>query len=153
MSKLSINKFAVFFFTLITVSFAQLNLKATFGWSPELILSALVISAFYLGVLEMATLCAFGILILNWRPFPGWEISLFFLLPFMVMFVKKIFPWRSMINGVLGTVLSVAVFYALSDWGAIISGPAVFAEILVLTGIFAAALFQILSYFYKTYSA
>ncbi len=152
MSKLSINKFAVFFFALIIASFAQLSLKAAFGWSPELILAALVISGFYLSVLEMAILCVFGILILNWQPLPGWEILLFFLLPFMVMSVKKIFPWRGMINGVLGTVLSVAVFYALSDWGAIISNPAVFAKILALTAIFSAALFQILNYFYKTYS-
>ncbi len=152
MLKIQNNKFAVFLFVFIIASFAQLSLKAAFGWSPELILATLALSAFYLSVLEMAALCAFGILILNWRPLPGWEILLFFLLPFMVMSVKNIFPWRGMINGALGAVLSVAVFYALSDWGAIISSPAVFAEILAMTAIFSAALFQILNYFYKTHT-
>jgi len=150
MQKVSINKFGAFFFVLIIASFAQLNLKAAVGWSPELILATLVISAFYSSVLEMAALCAFGILILNWQPFPGWEILLFFFLPFIVVSVKNIFPWRGMVNGVLGAVLSVVVFYALSDWGAIVSNPAVFAKILALTAIFSAALIQILNYFYKT---
>lgn len=149
MLKIQSNKFAVFFFTLIIASFAQLSMKAALGWSPELVMTTLVLAAFYLSVLEMAALSAFGIFILNWRPLPGWEIFLFFLLPFMVMSVKKIFPWRSVINGVLGTVLSVAVFYALSNWNAVISNLAVFAEILALTAVFSAVLVQILNYFYK----
>jgi len=146
------DKFAVFFFTLIIVSFAQLGIKAEFGWSPELILATLVLSAFYLGILEMAALCAFGIFLLNWRPLPGLEIVLFFLFPFVIMYVKTIFPWKSMINCVFGAVLSVAFFYGVSNWGAIVSNPIIFAYILALTAVFCAVLFQIFNYFYKTSS-
>ncbi len=150
MPKLSINKFAVFFCAFTIASLAQLNLKAALGWSPELVMATLVLAAFYLSVLEMTALSALGIFILNWRPFIDWEILLFFLLPFIVMSAKKIFPWRSAISGVLSSVLSVTVFYAFSNWSAIISNTAAFSEILALTAVFSAVLVQIFNYFYRT---
>ncbi len=152
MKKLSSNKFAVFFFTFIIASFSQLNLKAALGWSPELIMSMLVVAGFYLSVLEIAALSAFGIFILNWQPFPEWEIILYFLLPFVIISAKNIFPWSGAINGILGAVLSTAVFYAISNFGAIISNPMVFINILILTAVFSFVLFQLFNFLYKIHS-
>lgn len=151
MQKVSINKFAVFFFTLIIAIFAQSILKTAFGWSPELIMATLVAAGFYLSVLEMAALSTFGIFILNWQPFPEWEIILYFILPFAIMSIKNILPWSGSVNGILGAVLSTAVFYATSDFGAIVYNQAIFAEILAATAVFSAVLFQIINYFYKTH--
>ena len=124
-------------------------MKAVFGWSPEFILAALVVSGFYLNILETATLVAVSILILNWRPTPGLEIFLFLILPFAVILARKFSPWKSEINGVLGIVLSVVVFYAFSNLSAIFLNPIIFAEIIALTALFGAILFQIFNYFYK----
>lgn len=149
MPRASISKFTVFFLATIIASFAQLNMKAVFGWSPEFILAALVVSGFYLNILETATLVAVSILILNWRPTPGLEIFLFLILPFAVILARKFSPWKSEINGVLGIVLSVVVFYAFSNLSAIFLNPIIFAEIIALTALFGAILFQIFNYFYK----
>lgn len=149
MLKIQNNKFAVFFLTIIIASFAQLNMKAVFGWSPEFILAALVVSGFYLSILETATLAAISIFIINWRPLPGWEMFLFLMFPFVVILARKILPWRSEINGIFGIVLSVAAFYALSDLNAIFLNPVLFGNILALTAGFGAILFQIFNYFYK----
>lgn len=151
MPKPSINKAAVFIFIFIISVFAQVIFKSSIGWSPEFIMAALVTAVFYLNVLEMVLLSAFGIFMLNWQPVLGWEILLFFLMPFIIMAAKNIFPWNAIINSVFGTVLSITVFYGLVNWSAILSNPVIFAEVLMLTAIFSAVLFQISNYFYPTH--
>ncbi|MEK7546680.1 MAG: hypothetical protein AAB536_00655 [Patescibacteria group bacterium] len=149
MLKEKYGKLAASFLFFVIASFLQLNFKAFFGWSPEFAMAALVVFGFYLSVLEMGVLSFFGIFLFNWRVLPGWEILFFFLIPFFMMFARKIFPWRNDFNCVLGTVFSVFVFYAVFGLQGILGNPGVFMWILAATAFFGAAVFRLLNYFYK----
>lgn len=148
MSKAPSNKFAVFFLAFIIASFLQLNWKAAFGWSPEFAMALLVVCGFYLSILEMAALSAAGIFIFSWRPGPGWEILFFFLIPFIVIYARKFLPWHGGINNIIGIILAVSVFYAVSDFTAIAANIPLFSIILFITVCFGAAAFQLFNYFY-----
>lgn len=143
------NKFPVFLLSLIIVSFLQLNWKASLGWSPELVMTLMVISGFYLNILEMAALSAVGIFIFNWRPVPGAEILFFFFIPFLIVFARRFFPWRVEINNIAGIILAVSLFYAVFGLQALMANIPLFILILVITAGFGAAGFQLFNYFYK----
>lgn len=149
MAKASNNRFIVFLLALIVASFLQLNWKASFGWSPEFIMAFLVISGFYLGILEMAALSAAGIFILNWRPGMGWEILFFFFIPFLVIYARKFLPWHAGINNIIGIIFSICVFYAAFDLQAVMANMLLFGIIIAITAGFGAAGFQLFNYFYK----
>ncbi|MBI4084906.1 MAG: hypothetical protein HY432_00080 [Candidatus Liptonbacteria bacterium] len=143
------NKFIVSLLLLLIASFLQFNFKLHFGWTPEFAMATLVVFGFYLGFLEIAFLCALGVFLFNWMPLPGFEILFFFLLPFLVLSARKIFPWKSEVNNVLIVSVSAFLFYAISDWSVISGNAFLFGLILIGTAAFGAAIFQILNYFYK----
>ena len=143
------NKFAVCSLLLFIALFLQLNWKVGFGWAPELVMASLIIFGLYLGVLEMTVLSALGVFILNWRPVPGYEILFFFFVPFLNIFARRIFPWRTELNNIAGIILSVSIFYSISNPGGIAANSYLFALIILITAGFGAAVFQILNYFYK----
>ncbi len=149
MPKTSDNKFAVFLLSLVIVSFLQLNWKASLGWSPELVMALMVISGFYLNIIEMAALSASGIFIFNWRPVPGAEVLFFFFIPFLVVFARRFFPWRVEINNIAGIILAISIFYVVFAPHALMANISLFILILVITSGFGAAGFQLFNYFYK----
>ena len=150
MSKAPSNKFATSLLVLAIALSLQFNFKAFFGWSPEFVMAALIAMVFYLDVLEMAILAALSVLIMNWKPTLGLEMILFFIIPFLVMLGRKISPWNSGLSNILGIILSVVLFYAVSEWPAVSDNAYFLAFITGVTAISGAVIFYILSYFYKT---
>ncbi len=143
------NKFAASVLVLTIALSLQFNFKAFLGWSPEFVMAALVALIFYLDILEMAILAALSVLIMNWKPLPGLEMMFFFIIPFLVMFGRNISPWESGFNNILGIILSVIIFYAVFGWSVFWGNIYFLGLITGMTTIFGAAIFHILSYFYK----
>lgn len=149
MTKAPNNKFAVFLLAFIIVSFLQFNWKDIFGWSPEFAMAFLVVCGFYLNIGETAVICAIGVLLFNWLPLPGSEILFYFLIPLIIIYVRKMFPWQSGFINFLGTILAVAVFYSVSDFPAVAANLPFFAMIVFTTAVFGAVIFYLFDYFYK----
>lgn len=146
---MQISKFIVFVLALITALFLQFTCMLIWGWSPEFIIALLIVSRFYLDILETTALVTFSILIIDWRPAPGGELIFFVALLLAAIFAKRIFPWKNEINGVLGIILTIVFFYGLSNPSVVISSAFVFFDIVILTGISGAIMFKIFNCFYK----
>ncbi len=149
MSKASSNKFTVSFLVLAIALSLQFNFKAFFGWSPEFVMAVLIAIVFYLDVLETAILDVLSVLIMNWKPLLGLEMIVFFTIPFLVILVRKISPWESGFNNILGIILSVVLFYAVSSWPAVLDNIYLLVLITGTTAVFSAVIFHVFGYFYK----
>ncbi len=145
------NKLIIFFLILLIALFLQVNWRVAAGWSPEFVVGVLIVSAFYLNLLEVAALSVASAFFLGWRPVPNFEILLLIFLPLFIAYFKKYFPWRNDVNVLISLLFSISVFYSLTNFGALVSDFRIFSFIAAATAFFVFLMFHALNRLYETH--
>lgn len=137
-------KFLTSALAVIAAAVLQLKLKPILGWTPDLLLVALIAASFYLKFSQFIFLTLAGIWFLNWRPSLGEDILFYTAIPVAAFFLRPFFPWRPWFANLVSGILSIAVFYLGTAGYVVVTGElAVFLEDIFWSSLFGFAVFKI----------
>lgn len=89
-----------------------LRLSVFLRWTPDFVLVALIMLAFFLGFFELLFLVALSVGLLIWEPAISVELVMFAAIPIaIILFRKVIFPLEGWLSGILSVVAGLFVFY------------------------------------------
>ena len=105
-------------------------------------LAALIAGAFVVIVLELATLVLFSVFAMSWQPAFSFEWLVFSLLPFVVLFVYKWFPFEPWLTNGAMTLMAIVGFNVVFGGWFFVAQPSVFAWDVAISTVFAALMFR-----------
>lgn len=130
--------------TVALAAILQLKLKPLLGWSPDLLLVALIAASFHLKFLQFLFLDFLGVWFLNWRPGLGGDMLFYAALPVAAFFLRPLLPWRPWFVNLALEVLSIAAFYLGTVGYEVVAGEAdIFWENIFWSSVFGFAAFKI----------
>lgn len=90
-----------------------LRLGVFLRWTPDFVLVALIMLAFFLGFFELLFLVAMSVGLLMWEPAISVELIMFVAIPItIILFRKVIFPLEGWLSGIFSVIVGLLVFYA-----------------------------------------
>lgn len=130
--------------TIVIAAALQLKLKPILGWSPDILLTALVAASFYSALPGLIFLTLLGMWFLNWQPGFGVEMLFYAALPIAALFLRRLFPWQPwFVNLILGA-SGITFFYAGSaGYATVIAEMPLLLENILWSSLFGLTAFKI----------
>ena len=111
-------------------------------------LVTVIMLAFFLEFAELFLVCAFSLLLLNWKPMLTPEMVIVALFPLIVWAVRRFLPGRAWIGNMLCSSVGIAFIIGLSSPSFAISNPAMFIIAIATGAVSGTMLFFLFHYFY-----
>jgi hypothetical protein len=126
----------------------NLKLKAVLGWSPDILLPALVAAGFFLNLYSLALLVLLVVWVLNWQAGLPSELIIFAIVPFAAWLGKKFSPLPAWLTLTLIIVLGEVLLYAISVPGAFFGNIGFIALNTAFAALLGFGLISVLEYIY-----
>lgn len=135
---------------LLASIYAQNLMKLHLGWTFDLALAVLLVSALFLRFLELIFLILVGLIFLSVKP--GWDTESFLILalPVATFFGERIFSWELWLTNLVFVASGILIFYVVLDMGQLLGNWLIILNDVVFSTFFAGGIFFVLEHIYRS---